>query len=116
MLFVKESEDSFKNHFQKIVQGNALTSYQTLNEAISNDDEHAAWMINPFLRPLCSSMLYLNNILYVRHPDHFSIDISLSFNCLPILMKFAIFELSASVDIRPLRAWVAELLGVILEF
>ena len=33
MLFVKESEDSFKNHFQKIVPGNALTSYQTLNEA-----------------------------------------------------------------------------------
>ena len=30
-------------------------------------------------------------------------------------MKFAIFELSASVDIRPLPcAWVAELLGVIL--
>ena len=30
-------------------------------------------------------------------------------------MKFAIFGLSASVDIRPLPgAWVAELLGVIL--
>ena len=30
-------------------------------------------------------------------------------------MKFAIFELSASVDIRSLPdAWVAELLGVIL--
>ena len=27
-------------------------------------------------------------------------------------MKFAIFGLSASVDIRPLQAWVAELLGV----
>ena len=30
-------------------------------------------------------------------------------------MKFPIFELSASVDIRPLPdAWVAELLGVVL--
>ena len=30
-------------------------------------------------------------------------------------MKFAIFGLSASVDIRPLPgAWVAELLGVVL--
>ena len=30
-------------------------------------------------------------------------------------MRFAIFELSASVDIRPLPgAWVAELLGVTL--
>ena len=30
-------------------------------------------------------------------------------------MKFAIFELSASVDIRPLHgAWIAELLGVVL--
>ena len=31
-------------------------------------------------------------------------------------MKFAIFGLSASVDLRPLPgAWVAELLGVVLE-
>ena len=30
-------------------------------------------------------------------------------------MKFTIFELSVSVDIRPLSgAWVAELLGVVL--
>ena len=34
-----------------------------------------------------------------------------------ILMKFPIFGLSASVDIRSLPgAWVAELLGVLLEF
>ena len=31
-------------------------------------------------------------------------------------MKFAIFGLSASVDIRPLPgAWIAELLGIVLE-
>ena len=40
------------------------------------------------------------------------------FNCHPFSMKFAIFELTASVDIRPDRplpdAWVAELLGVVL--
>ena len=37
------------------------------------------------------------------------------YNAQQFLMKFAIFGLSASVDIRPLPdAWVAELLGVVL--
>ena len=70
---IEEGKDPKLNPFLKLKSGAATASFRSLKVSSYLNDRHAE-LIDVFMRPLRPSEIILRNILFSKHPEHFTID------------------------------------------